>query len=76
MREQINSKDMEQVTGGRYHLNKSNKKIFFDNVEGVFTITGSVYLAQELMDGLVGKYATEAEYDKACVDILRKNGLI
>ena len=76
MREPINDQNANMVTGGRYHLNKSNKKLFFDNVDGCFTVKGSVYEAQELMDGLIGHYQTEAEYDNACVAILREHGLI
>lgn len=76
MRQEMNDQEAIQVNGGRYHLNKSNKKLYFDNISGVFTVKGSVYTAQELMDGLVGHYKTEAEYDAACVDILKANGLI
>lgn len=77
MREQLNEMaDLNQVTGGRYHLNKSKKLLFFDNVSGVFEVKGSVYTAQELMDSLVGRYSTEAEYDNACVELLRSHGII
>lgn len=78
MREEINDSMVEQVNGGRYYLNGNNKKLVFTTMKGtVFTLKGcSDYQAMELMDSLIGKYPTQAEYDQACVNELKKNGWI
>lgn len=79
MREEINESMMEQVNGGRYYLNSNNRKLAFSTMKGsVFTLNGNCndYEAMALMDSLIGKYPTQEEYDRACVNALQQKGWI
>lgn len=76
MREEIKGLELEQVSGGRYFINTERKLVVFQNVEGVFKLKVKPYLAMEVMDSLIGKFETEAEYDQACVEALTNLGMI
>lgn len=79
MREEINDFAVEQVSGGRYYLNSNNRKLAFSTMKGsVFTLNANCndYEAMALMDSLIGKYPTQAEYDAACVAALKAKGWI
>ena len=77
MREEIKDLELEQVTGGRYWINTNKKRVAWDNVSGSYALKNcTVYQAQEAMDGLIGKYKTQAEYDQACFNLLKSKGWI
>lgn len=76
MRKEINSSDLQKVAGGRYFINTDKKLVVFQHVDGVFNLKCKPSQAMDAMDDLIGKYATEEEYDEACVEMLRNNGWI
>ena len=76
MRRELSEHDVSTVTGGRYFVNTTNGKLVFDSRNEIFHINGSCYEAMELMDSLIGKYATNAEYDAACVALLQSKGML
>ena len=76
MRKEISDMGLEQVAGGRYFINTDKKLVVFQHVEGVFQLKCKPSTAMDAMDELIGQYETEAEYDQACVDMLRENGWI
>ncbi|MBR3739584.1 MAG: hypothetical protein IKN04_03885 [Clostridia bacterium] len=76
MRQEIKDLELEQVTGGRYFINKDKKIVVFQNVAGVFQLKCKPSEAMDAMDELIGKYKTEAEYDQACVNLLQSKGWI
>lgn len=76
MKKEINDLELEAVSGGRYFINTTKKLLCFQNVGGVYTLKCSPYQAMEAMDGLIGQYKTEKEYDEACVALLQSKGWI
>jgi len=75
MRQELNDFELNEVTGGRYYVNGNTKKVAWDNIPGAYKLINcSVYQAMEAMDGLRGTCKTQAEYDKACFDLLNKKG--
>ena len=77
MRQELNDFDLKEVTGGRYYINGNTKKVAWDTISGAYSLKNcSVYQAMEVMDGLKGTCASQAEYDKKCYDTLKSKGWI
>lgn len=78
MRKELNPDSLEAVNGGRYVINGDKHQIAFRDVRQVFKINESVsdYDVMEVCDSFVGKYATEEEYDNACINALKSRGWI
>lgn len=78
MREQVNEEMLDQVNGGRYVINGNLHKIAFRDVQKVYKLSSACddYEVMKLCDSFIGKYATEAEYDNACIAALRSKGWI
>lgn len=76
MKKALNDLDVTAVSGGRYFVNTTNKKLVFDSRNEIFRIKGNCYQAMEAMDSLIGKYATNEEYDAACVDLLNEMNML
>lgn len=75
MKQELNLNDLNEVSGGRYHINVDNKKLMFDYIDGVFQLKNcTAYQAADACDSLKGKFKTEEEYDNACLDLLRSKG--
>ena len=57
---------------------RNTHQIAFRDARRVFNLSPAVsdYQVMELMDSFVGKYATEVEYDNACINALAENGWI
>lgn len=77
MREELNFDETEFVSGGRYVINGNLHRVAFRDVKRVFQLKNCTdYQAMELMDSYIGQYATEEEYDNACIAALRAKGWI
>ena len=78
MREELDFENLENVSGGRYIVNGNTHQVAFRDVKRVFNLSPDCdeYEAMRLMDSFVGKYATEQEYDNACIEALRARGWI
>ena len=77
MRDELNFDQLDAVTGGKYVINGNNHQVAFKNIRQVYKLKNcSDYQAMELMDSFIGKYATEEEYDQACVNALKSKGWI
>lgn len=78
MRSEIMDGDLELVAGGNYYINKNNLKVAFTTIKGkafqLHDCTGNQ--AMDIMDALIGKYNTTAEYDQACVKALHDAGYL
>lgn len=76
MRTELMDGDLELVAGGNYYINKNNLKVAFTTIKGqAFQLHGCTgNQAMDVMDALIGKYNTTAEYDRACVQALRAKG--
>lgn len=76
MRTEMMDQDLELVAGGNYYINKNNLKVAFTTIKGqafqLHDCTGNQ--AMDVMDALIGKYATTEEYDQACVAALAAQG--
>ena len=75
MRKEIENENLTEVSGGKYAINNQNM-LFFSSTTDSFQITGSRYAAMEIMDGMIGQYPSEQEYDAACISALKSAGLI
>ena len=78
MREELSMEKVGTVTGGRYVINGNTHQVAFRDVRKIFNLTGSCdeYDAMKLMDSFIGQFATEEEYDNACIEALRERGWI
>lgn len=77
MREELNDLEVGKVSGGKVYINGNTKKLAFDTIPGAFAFKNcTAYQILEACDGLIGKYATNAEYDQACYNLLKSNGWI
>lgn len=78
MRKQIEDNEMELVAGGNYYINKNNIKVAFTTIKGkAYQLSGCTgNQAMDVMDSLIGKYNTTAEYDQACVQALKDAGYL
>ncbi len=77
MRKELNTNEMESVTGGKYAIDGNTKKVAFRDARQSFQLKNcTVYEAMEAMDSLIGKYKTEKEYDEACIAMLQSKGWI
>ena len=78
MRKELDIENLESVNGGRYVINGNLHQVAFRDARQVFKLSDSCdeYEAMRLMDSFIGKYATEQEYDNACIEALRARGWI
>ena len=76
MREELNIEEMTGVSGGKYVINGNTKQIAFRENRAVYKLKCSPYQAMEVCDSYIGKYATEKEYNDACIAALQAKGFI
>lgn len=78
MREMMNEENLDSVNGGRYIINGNTHQVAFRDAKKVYNLSPNCtdYQVMELMDSFIGKYATEVEYDKACIAALKAKGWI
>lgn len=76
MREELSMEEMTGVSGGKYVINGNTKQIAFRENKVVYSLKCSPYQAMELCDSFIGKYATEEEYNNACIAALQAKGWI
>lgn len=77
MRKELNEEMMDSVAGGRVYINTDLNKIGFRDAKRMFDLKGcSVWEAAALCDSFRNKYATEEEFDNACIAALQAKGWI
>ena len=78
MREEINMENLEGVSGGRYIINANRHQIAFRDAKQVFKLSADCdeYDLMRVLDSYIGKFATEKEYDEACIADIRARGWI
>ena len=77
MREQLSDQSSEIVSGGKYQLNGNNGKLLFYNDNRVFQLKNcDVYEAIAYLNSMMGQFATDAEYDAACIAGLESKGWV
>ena len=77
MRDELKNEELESVSGGRYVINGNTHQVAFKDAKKVFKLKNcNDYQAMELMDGLIGKYPSEKDYDEACIAALQAKGWI
>lgn len=76
MRQELNMEEMIGVSGGKYVINGNLNKIAFRENKVVYKLKCSPYQAMEVCDSFIGQYATEEEYNNACIAALRAKGWI
>jgi len=74
---ELSMEELDAVSGGRYVINGNTHQVAFRDVQQIFHLKNcSDYEAMEAMDSLIGVYATEVEYDNACIALLQSKGWI
>ena len=74
---ELNDEELDQVAGGSAYINANTNKIAFDTISTVYEFKNCTYReVRDLCEDLIGKYATEAEFDAACVAALKAKGWI
>lgn len=76
MRQELNTEELDLVAGGKAYINANNNKIVFSSTQAVYQFNCDYRKVRDLCEDLIGKYATEAEFDAACVSALQANGWI
>ena len=77
MREELNIGKLESIAGGRYIVNGNTNQVAFRDIKQVYNLKNcTVFQAMEAMNGLIGQYSTEEEFDNACVALLQSYGWI
>lgn len=77
MREELGDEMLELVSGGRYVINRNTNQIGFRDAQKIFKLKNCTFSeAQAVCDSFIGKYATEVDYDNACIAALRSKGWI
>ncbi|MDO4746441.1 MAG: bacteriocin [Bacillota bacterium] len=74
---ELNDEELDQVSGGKVYINANNNKLVFSTTNAVYTFKNCTYRdVRDVCEDLIGKYATEAEYDAACEAALKAKGWI
>lgn len=77
MREELKDMEVQGVAGGKYKLNGNNGKLLFTTNPYIYQLKGVDPLeAQRFMNGFIGKYETDEEFDNACIEALQAKGWI
>lgn len=77
MRTELNMDNLEQVAGGKAYIDGNTNRIAFSTTKQVYQLKNcSSIQALAIVDGLRGKYATEEEFDAACLAALQSKGWI
>lgn len=74
---ELHDEELDQVVGGGAYINANTSKIAFDTIDEVYKYKNCTYQEiRNLCESFIGKYATEAEFDAACVAALKEKGWI
>lgn len=74
---ELNDEALDQIAGGTAIINANAGVVCFSTTQAVYkykNCTGRQ--VRNLCEDLIGKYATEAEFDAACVSALKAKGWI
>ena len=76
MKRELNDSEVENVSGGRYDL-RNNNNLYFETISGTFHVKAN-HRADAIyeMEKFYNVFATEAEYDQACLDKLTELGYL
>lgn len=74
---ELNDEELDKIAGGAAYINANTGKIAFDTIDTVYKFKNCTYRdVRDLCESYIGKYATEAEFDAACVAALKAKGWI
>ena len=74
---ELSDEELDHVAGGKVYINANNNKMVFSTTGTVYTFQNCTYRqVRDVCEDLIGKYATEAEFDAACVAALKAKGWI
>lgn len=74
---ELNDEELDQVSGGKAYINANNNKLVFSTTGSVYTFKNATFgQVRDLCESFIGKCATEADYDAACVAALKAKGWI
>ncbi len=78
MKKELQDEELQAVSGGKVYVNGNTRRVGFTTIKGVFTLKDGVspYQVLEACDAKIGQYPTDAEYDKACYDMMVSKGWI
>lgn len=74
---ELNDEELDQVSGGTVYISAGYKQIAFSNLGTVYNLKNCTpQQARDFCESMIGKYATDAEYDAACEAALKEMGWI
>ena len=74
---ELNDEVLDQIVGGTAFINANIGTVAFSSTKEVYDYKNCTYRdVRNVCEDLIGKYATEAEYDAACVAALKAKGWI
>ena len=73
---ELKDNELEAISGGRYELLNDNR-LFFETIKGTFHVKQSCRASAIFeLESLQNVYATEEEYDAACLAKLQELGYL
>lgn len=77
MKTELNMEDLEAVAGGKAYIDGNTNRIAFSTTKAMYQLKNCTAIqALALVDGMRGMYATEAEFDAACLAALQAKGWV
>ena len=74
---ELGDEELDQVSGGTALISANTNRVAFSSTKAIYSFKNCTYKdVRNLCEDLIGKYATEAEYDAACVAALKAKGWI
>ena len=74
---ELHDEELDQVVGGTALICANTNRVAFSSTKEIYSFKNCTYRqVRDLCENLIGKYATEAEFDAACVSALKSKGWI
>lgn len=73
----LSDEELDQIAGGTAYICGNSSRIGFSTIDTIYTYKNCTYQEiRNLCESFIGKYATEEEFDAACVAALQEKGWI
>ena len=74
---ELNDEELDQISGGTVRISANTNRVGFTTSKRAYDLKNCTAIqARNLCEGLMGQFATEAEYDAACEAALKAKGWI
>ena len=76
MKVELSAEEMGEIVGGAAYVNRNTGNVFFSKAGKCFKMKGTADEVATLCRSLIGHYATDEEFDAACIAALESKGWI